>query len=363
MDIQNIEQKAVVANLRTVAKQVNLSPAAVSLALRGDASIPVETRERVLEAAKELNYAYVPRAQKMKQTRLRRILFVMHEHGDIPVTANPFYGHILSRAEETCREEHVSLSFVIVRYDHSPTSALPSVLKHDRDGILLAGPYPAPLIERIHRESACPIVLIDNEFFACPHDSVMSDDCGGAYRIVSHLRELGHTQIAMLASNIENLAVIPSFQERYRGYAAACADRNIPARPLIRIPAKVYPSPESDIDAMTRWVRGFFQQHPEITAFFGIADRFATSLLAALRQLDIDGPGRVSVAGFDDLFEAASCQPSLTTIHSHRDLMATLAVKRLLARIGGDDAPPQYLKVGTKLIVRESTGERSDPVK
>lgn len=363
MSKHNDETRSRRPNLRTVAKHVKLSPATVSLALRGDTSIPPETRERVVAAAEELNYEYVPRAQKMKQTRFRRITFVMHDHGDRPVTANPFYGHILSSTEEACREKHVGLSFVIVRYDHPPITMLPSVLKHDVDGIILAGPYPVPLIRRISRESACPVVLIDNVFPGCPHDSVMSDDFGGAHQIVSYLLEQGHTDIAVLTGDIENVAAIPSFQERYHGYTVACAEGNVSSRPPIFVPVKVHPYPESDIEAMTNWVQELLLRNPEITAFFGIADRFATSFMAGLRKLGIDIPGKISVAGFDDVPEAASCRPSLTTIHSYRDLMAKLAVRRLLDRINGDDTPPQHIKVGTKLLVRESTGPVSDSPK
>lgn len=343
-------------NLRAVAEYVNLSTATVSLALRGDSSIPLETRERVIAAAEALKYEYVPRAPKTKQTQLRRITFVMHEHGDRPVTSNPFYGHILSSTEEVCREKHISLSFVIIRYDYSPAKMLPSVLRHDMDGILVAGPYPMPLIGRISRESACPVVLIDNVFPGCPHDSVMADDSGGAHQIVSHLNDLGHTHIAMLTGELEHLAVVPSFRERYHGYTTACAERKLATFPPMLVPAKVYPFPESDIDTMTNWVQELLHDHPEITAFFGIADRFATSCIAALRRLGVNVPGQISVVGFDDLLEATSCRPALTTVHSHRDLMAKLAVKRLLARIHGDDTPPQHIKIGTKLVIRESSG-------
>lgn len=87
-------------NLRAIAERVALSLTAVSLALRGDNSIPLETRQRVLLAAEELNYEYVPRPRKSSQKRLLRIAFVIHDYGDHPVTANPFYGHILTGVEQ-----------------------------------------------------------------------------------------------------------------------------------------------------------------------------------------------------------------------------------------------------------------------
>jgi LacI family transcriptional regulator len=97
-------------NLRTIADLIDLSPTAVSLALRGDSSIPVETRQRVLDAAEKLNYNYVPRTRKSGQTRLRRLVYVIHDYGDQSVTVNPFYGHILVGVEQACRQQRASVS-------------------------------------------------------------------------------------------------------------------------------------------------------------------------------------------------------------------------------------------------------------
>lgn len=343
-------------NLRTIAEYVDLSPTTVSLALRGDESIPSETRERVLAAAEKLNYEYVPRAKKSAKVQLRRLAFVMPDYGDRPVTANPFYGHILSSTEQVCREQHVSLSFVIVQHDHSLATSLPPVLTHDVDGILLSSPYPPALIRRVSRESDCPVVLIDNFFPGSLYDSVMVDDFGGAYQITNHLLELGHTQIAMLTGYAQDLESIPSFQERYRGYSMACAKANVATFAPIVVPASVDPQPEINLDALTKWVKELMTRFPQVTAFFGISDRFSIALLTALNGLGVSVPEDLSVVGFDDVPQAGISQPRLTTIHSFRDNLAQLAVEYLLARINGDDSPPRYVNLGTKLIVRASTG-------
>jgi LacI family transcriptional regulator len=72
--------------------------------------------------------------------------------------------------------------------------------------------------------------------------------------------------------------------------------------------------------------------------------------------LGVSVPEKFSVVGFDDVPQAGISQPPLTTIHSFRDNLAQIAVERLLARIEGDDSPPQYINLGTELIVRASTG-------
>jgi DNA-binding LacI/PurR family transcriptional regulator len=224
-------------NLRTIAERVDLSPTAVSLALRGDSSIPLETRQRVLTAAEELDYKYIPRSRKSGQKRLRRLVFVIHDYGDQSVTANPFYGHILTGVEQACRQKHASLSFVVLQHDYPKTTALPPVLTHELDGILLTSPYPPELIKRISREASGQIVLIDNIYPGSPYDSVMADDFGGAYLATQHLIACGHQQIVLLTGTIQHPTIIPSFQQRYWGYCAACSAAGISPLPPAVFPA------------------------------------------------------------------------------------------------------------------------------
>ena len=108
-----------------------------------------KTRQRILDAAGELQYEYVPRVRKSKQKHLRRLAFIIHDYGDQSITANPFYGHVLAGVEQICREQDASLNFVVLQHEYPPTSALPAVLTHDLDGILLASPYPPNLILRL----------------------------------------------------------------------------------------------------------------------------------------------------------------------------------------------------------------------
>ncbi len=224
-------------SLRTIAAYVDLSPTTVSLALRGDDSIPPETRQRILAAAEELHYDYTPRMQKTRRNlRVRRLAFVMKEYGDQPAAANPFYGHILSGAEQICREQHASLSFVILPHDYPATEELPLVLRHDLEGILLTSPYPATFVKRLSRESGCPIVLIDNIFPGAPFDSLMMDDFGGAYQITQYLIALGHTRIVMATGRMGNPEIPPSFQERYRGYCAACTAAGLSPEAVVFVP-------------------------------------------------------------------------------------------------------------------------------
>lgn len=345
-------------SLRTVAAHVELSPTAVSLALRGDSSIPPETRERVQAAAEELNYEYVPRRKKSSPKRLNRLSFVMPDFGDRPLTANQFYGALLVEVEQACQSRYAGVHFVVLQRDHPENAELPPVLTHDLDGILLASPYPRALIERLDRESGCPIVLIDHVFPGSPYDSVMMNDFYSAYQATQHLIERGHAHILVMNGRCRNDDFPPSYKDRYRGYCEACADFGIKAYPAATVPDQIDERSGSDPNQcgpFQEWLGHALRRIPQVTALLGVGDYFALGALYVLPHLGFRVPEDFSVVGCDDFDMSSASTPPLTTIHPYKETIALIAVKRLLKRIAGDDSPPLHLHVGTDFVVRAST--------
>lgn len=346
-------------SLRTVAEYLGLSPTAVALALRGDSGISPETRHRVVAAARELQYDYAPKPRKLPAKRLKRLSFAMPDFGERPLTANLFYGQLLVDTEQACQTRHASLNFVVLQRDHAEKAALPPALVHDVDGIILASPYPLPLIHRIHQESRCPIVLLDYIFPDSPYDSVMSNDFHGAYQAVSYLIELGHRQIVMITGTSRNPDFPPSYKERYRGYCEAYTTAGFPPLPLAILPAHIHEridkTPENR--ALFRaWFEAIINCFPQPEAFFCVGDLFALPIVSLLQELNYRVPEDISVVGFDDFEVSKTVIPPLTTVHTSRQALAQTAVERVIQRIEGDDRPPLHITIGTKFIVRGSAG-------
>lgn len=335
-------------NIRMVAERAQLSPTTVSLALRGDDSIPQETRERVLAAARELNYVHTPRNTRMEQPTIRRLVFVMPDTGDQPVTTNPFFGEVLGGAEQECAERSASLTYIVMSQGFVAQPALPSAL-HDPhlDGVLLVGAYSSSEVERIAAAVNRPIVLVDNAIAGQPYDSVMADDFGGGFLVTQHLIDLGHRDIAMVVGTLQ----APSFAERYRGYHTACGRAELqPIEPI----EVVWERP-----AVAAMLERVMAQTPQPTAFFCAHDAYAAFVMEALRDLGRHVPDDISVAGFDDLAPMRLVRPALTTIHNQPRALGRVAVQRLLARIAGDQQPTQGITIGTNLVIRDSTRPRT----
>lgn len=339
-------------SIRSVAAQVGLSPSTVSLALRGAAAIPAETRERVLEAARALNYTPSPRTSKAAPEQ--RLLFVMQDHGNSPVRANPFYGQVLSGAEQECAARGIGLSFAVLGGLHTPAEELPTALRaRDLDGLLLVGPYPRALVERVSDALAGPLVLVDNLLPGTLYDSVRADDFGGGYGAVTHLLEQGHRSLAVLGGPTLAAQQVPSFSERYRG-ARAAADERGAAVTLTTLSANW------DRSAIRAALKPALAQPQPPTGLFCVNDDYAVFAIDALRDLGLLVPRDLSVVGFDDLGLAQIADPPLTTMHNHPHMLGRVAVQRLLARLAGDTSPPHSVAIGTRLVTRASTRARGE---
>ncbi len=343
--------------MRTVAEEVQLSPTTVSLGLRNDPSIPLETRERIQAAAEKLHYTYTPRTTKQRSHALRQIVFLMHAFGDDPVVANPFYGRILTGSELACRNNRAGLSFVVMRLDHQESEPLPDALKAKLDGLLAVGPYSKKIIERLTREIDRPMVMVDNVFPDLHCDSVMSDDFGGAYQAVQHLIQHGHKNIVVVAGrHPEDHILAPSYQERYRGYVAACQASGCTPAPLMIVPDEINVMIEAGRAVLHLWLKTVLDVPDRPTALFCTGDHYANGILIALNNLGIRVPSEMSVASFDDIHIASMLIPSLTSVHVYTQAIGRVATERLLARLNGDDTPTQNITIGTRLVVRNSTG-------
>lgn len=331
--------------MRMIADRVNLSMTTVSLALRGSDTIPQTTRDRILAAARELNYAHTPRHQPEQAPLVRQIVFVMADSGNIPVTDNPFFGEVLHGVEAACRALDVNLIFRTLPFPTPATKPLIDSLHHlTYAGLLLAGPFQPVVVDEIAAVVDGPLVLIDNAIPGIPYDAVVTDDVGGGYQATRHLIELGHRRIAAVLGEKER----PSYVERYRGYTIACREAGItPAEPILCGFPRAY--------VQAAFAQAIDSPEPP-TAFFCVNDNYAIHGIEALRERGYNVPDDISVMGFDNLSQVELATVPLTTVNNMPRLLGQVGLQRLMARIEGDTMPCQSIALRTQLVIRSSTG-------
>lgn len=332
--------------IKQIAEQCDLSLSTVSLALRNKPGIPPETRQRVLETAKALDYRTKPAHNGNGKHHLTHIgVIVKSQPDDIP-QANPFYSQVLAGIELACRQHRLNLLYATmpVNQDNVPVE-MPRLLIEDRmEGLLLVGAFVDETLTHVLGRKQVPVVLVDAYSQTNEYDAVVSENFQGAYQAVSHLIQNGHRQIGLIASHPYSY---PSLLERRRGYLQALQDHHI-AETYI---ADCALDKEKAFDAATELLR----QHPKITALFGCNDEVAIAAMRAAQSLNRRLPDDLSVIGFDDISLAEHVVPPLTTMKVDKIGMGQLAVETLLRRAaGGPETASTTTAIRPRLIERDS---------
>jgi LacI family transcriptional regulator len=195
------------------------------------------------------------------------------------------------------------------------------------------------------------VVLLHERPEAIDDVAVVTDDLGGAQLAVRHLLEHGYEYVACMGGIAETPAVGDPVSDHVEGWRRAMDEAGISTE------GRLFEALYNRYDAYQAALK--ILSGPERPpAIFCSTDDQAIGLLRAARELRIDVPGELAVAGFDDIKEAALTDPPLTTIASDRPAMARAAVDLVLddgLRVAG--ARRERLKVfPSRLVVRHSCG-------
>lgn len=327
-------------DIDAVARQAGVSTATVSRALRGLPNVSPDTRERVLAAARELDYVASPSASRLASGQTRSVGVVM------PYIGRYYFSQVLSGAEAVLRRAGYDVLLYALPDDRAREvffEAMP--LRRRVDAVLI---LTLPLSRAQLEQFAALGVPIGAVGLAAPGvTSVRIDDAAGARTAVNHLVNLGHERIAMIGGGISESEPNPfsTPDDRRDGYRAALADAGLPWLPEYEVDGQ-YTTVGGE-QAMGRLLG--LSQPP--TAVFAQSDRMAVGAMHALRAAGLSCPQDMSIVGFDDHEVAAALD--LTTIAQPMvDEGATVAQQVLDVLAGGaytDTLLP------THLVLRAST--------
>ena len=165
----------------------------------------------------------------------------------------------------------------------------------------------------------------------------------GARQATEHLLRLGHGQVWHIAGPETAF----SASRRAQSWARTLLEAGITAPPVLR----------GDWTSESGYQHGLtLGGRPDVTAIFAANDQMALGVMRALHELGRDIPGDVSVIGFDDMAEASSFWPPLTTNHQDFHAVGRLSIRKLLAKVSGASTENDKTSVPTELVVRSSTG-------
>jgi LacI family transcriptional regulator len=331
------------ATLSEIARRAGVSVSVVSRVLNGDPTVRtrLETRQRVLRVAKELNYTANFAGRALRLARSKTLALIT------PAVSSPLFSDLLTGATDAAEAEDYTLligwsdritqgsdtlrrlvgegrvdGFVLQRTDDLSDQALENLVANDARVVLVTSRTP-------RRQG-----------------SVILDDVAGAKLATEHLIALGHSRIGLVGG-------IPSSdiaRRREQGYAEALHDAGLRRREnLVR---RIGYSPELAAAAMESLVT---TDRPPTGVVVANVNG-AIGALTTLRQLGLRVPEDISVVAYHDVWLAEHTWPPLTTVKMPYYEVGVQAVRSLIAQLAG--SPGQDIVVrepAPQLILRSST--------
>jgi DNA-binding LacI/PurR family transcriptional regulator len=334
---------------RDIAEIAGVSQATVSRALRNSPLVREETRERIQQIARELNYFVNRNAAGLRTQQSNTIALLMFDETEgESAQINPFFLSMLGYITRSAAS--LGYDVLISMQQLSNDWHIEYQASRRADGLILLGygdymKYRAKLDALAEANTRFIIygVLVDEQ----PGYSLGCDNLVGGLKATKHLLGLGRKRIVILGDTTERH---PEFQLRRDGYRQALEGAGLAELPELVVPAEI-----TEKDGQ-RAIAELLARGVEFDAVFAVADSMAIGAIQALHDAGLAVPGEVSVVGFDDLPRAAYVTPSLTTVRQNLRQAGEGLVNGIVNLIQGKDF--ESLQTEPELIVRESCGAR-----
>jgi LacI family transcriptional regulator len=331
--------------IREVAKLAKVSVATVSRTLHNSSAVSAETAERVMRAVKELGYRPNTYAQSLVSGRTRMLGLVVSD------ITNPFFPELVKGFQDIALHNGYDVLVATTSYDSSRTAVcVERMIDRKVDGVaIMTSEMHSALSDQLSTRRV-PLVFLDVGKVGKGVSNIKVAYREGITQAVDHLLALGHSRIAFISGPIS----LTSARVRREAFLN-CLDRHgvIEHHQLVE-------EGNHQVDGGLAAAARLLHRADPPTAILTSNDLTAFGALRAIRQAGLRIAEDVSVVGFDDIYMAQFTEPPLTTVRVPRSELAQLACNALLEAIGGNSHGAE-LNIGTKLVIRESTGKAPSP--
>lgn len=325
--------------LADVARQAGVSAITASRALRGTRAVDAALAERVRAAAQQLGYVPDPAARALASARSANVVVL------IPLLTNRLFVELLEAVQRRLLPAGYQTLIGVTHYrPQEEEELLRSYLAHRPAGLLLTGFDRGAAARRLIEASAVPCVHLMETVSSPGVCSVGLSQQDAGRAITRHLLQRGCRRIAYLAGQLD-----PRVLQRRQGYEAALreAGRFDPQLQWLN------PAPTS-MGLGGEMFETMLARHPDIDAMFFCNDDLAQGGLLRALRMGVAVPGRVAVAGFNDLPGSELMLPALTTVRTPRAEIGERAAAMLLDLMQGRPVAQPMVDLGFELVRRES---------
>ncbi|MFM2059413.1 MAG: hypothetical protein RLY71_3798 [Pseudomonadota bacterium] len=325
-----------------IARLANVSISTVSRALSNHPRLSEDTRNRINELARSLNYSINAGAQILRGKPLRTVAVAFPYHPEQRQHfKDPFFMALIGAIGDALIDSGHSM--LVVGVDAERIELLTQTHETGQAiGTIMLGQdqHHGYLNELAVR--GLPFVVWGARLPDQLYCTVGSDNVMGGRQATAHLLRTGARRIAFFGDRR-----MPEFGQRHAGHVQVLREAGI--EPDERL-ARAVPFAA---DAIHAEVETLLRERIAFDAVFACGDVMAMTVVTALRERGLRVPEDVQVVGFDDLSLAATTYPALTTVRQSIEAAGKALVALLLARLAGEAI--QSVVMPTELIVRASS--------
>ncbi len=338
----NAGEKGRKASMGDVAKAVGVSKTTISRYLHGEfAYMSPETRKRIEEVIKELDYRPNKMAQSLKATFSHMIGVTIADLG------NPFSSLMIKGIQQECRERDVQL--LVCDSNNQPTlerNNIESLLDTQVDGLIIntVGNNDDWLVDFHGRKNRRPVVMLDRTVLPVIYDSVATDNDGAVREMVSHLKDEGFSHVVFVTKPGDGISTRASRRSAVEKYCGSLG---------LGVEILVY---DNDDDLCEKIVGVMRSCGRSKVCLFSNNDESMRDVLEAVPS---EIRRKVGMCSFADKHWAKYSGDGITCLDQNPKLLGRKAARKLFARVyDGSNAECSLEEVPASLNVFASTMSR-----
>lgn len=331
---------------KELAKKMNLSATAVSMALNNKPGVSTQTRQLVVKTAEEYGFDFSK--LKSQNQRAGTVYVIFYKTNNAILSYTPIFDELFEGIKNECQKE--GLTTRLLQF-YEKTDILEDFFSDIRGsgciGFILVGTEIKKEICQQFIDLKIPMILLDTYFESLACTSILINNTQGMYMSTDYLYSLTQSQPGYLMSTY----TIPNFVYRQEGYYKAIRENGMSVtRSIIH---KLSPSIEN---AMADMLSIIDQGDALAKCYVADNDIIAIGAMKAFKLRGYKIPEDISMIGFDNISESRIVEPALTTMDVPRYFIGKICARQLIFDIDNKNTfHHEKIEIAAKLIKRLST--------
>ncbi|MEG0277200.1 MAG: LacI family DNA-binding transcriptional regulator [Coprobacillus sp.] len=328
--------------MQDIAKQLNISVNAVSLALNDKEGVSNELRHQILEVAVVLNYPI--KKLSVKKTIKNRTLIILFDGRKI----NDIYFYTDLINEIRKEAEIFGYRTITEFYDYESFRIPKAILDYHVAGVITLGNVTKEMIYSL-KLYIQEIICVNHSISNFNIDTVIANDFLGGYISCEYLIKKGIRNIGFIGE----ISISNNYKKRYKGYLQCLKEhfKEEQENPIHLIKG----IEEATADKDYQFIQNILSTYPQMPeAFICANDCYASVLIKALQYNGYRIPQDIKIISFDNTALSRMVTPALTSLEINRKVLAEKTIRRIHKMIH-EPTTPETTMLNLQIIEREST--------